>query len=88
MLEKIALLTGGRYYRSSYGELELDWFLDELAALDKKDLKSQVISRKRERYFAFALAAFVLLFVDAALPDRRLRRKSRAEKATPMEDAA
>jgi Ca-activated chloride channel homolog len=82
-LEKIALLTGGKYYRSSYGELELGWFIDELTKMDKKDLKSQVISRKRERYFAFAFAALALLLIEAALPDRRIRRKKEKEATGP-----
>ncbi len=82
-LQKIAETTRGKYYRSSYGELELGWFLEEIEKMDKKDLKSQVITRKRERYFVFALAALAMLAVDAALPERRWRRARR-----PDEDAA
>jgi len=87
-LEKIALVTGGKYYRSSYGEMELDWFIEQLAKMQKKDLKSQVISRKKERYFAFALAALVLLLGEAALPDRIVRSKRRKAKKGDSEKEA
>ncbi len=76
-LEKISLLTGGKYYRSSYDEMELDWFMKQLAGMEKKDLKSQVISRKKERYFAFAALALAVLAAEALLPDRRIRRKKK-----------
>jgi Ca-activated chloride channel homolog len=85
-LEKIALLTGGKYYRSSYDEMELDWFLDQLAKMEKKDLKSQVVSRKKERYFAFALAAMILLTLEGALPDRRIRRKKKTPPGLETEN--
>lgn len=80
-LEKIAKTTGGQYYRSSYGELELDWFLAEIDKMDKKDLRSQVITRKRERYFGFALAALAMLAFEAVLPDRRIRRRKDEDAA-------
>lgn len=82
-LQKIADTTGGKYYRSSYGELELGWFLEEIEKMDKKDLKSQVITRKRERFFVFALAAMMMLAVEAAWPERRVRGSRRSD-----EDAA
>ncbi|MCB9478005.1 MAG: VWA domain-containing protein [Deltaproteobacteria bacterium] len=86
-LESISRITGGTYYRSSYGEMELDWLIDELASMEKRDLKSQVMFRKKERFWPFAVAAFVLLTLEALLPDRPLR-KSRKKNVAPESSVA
>ncbi|MBZ0271458.1 VWA domain-containing protein [bacterium] len=88
-LKAVAEASGGAYYQSSYGEIELDWFLEEIARMEKKDLKSQVVTRKKDRFWLFAFAAFALLLIEAALPDGPLPRLSRrAERAPDEKEAA
>lgn len=74
-LEKIALLTDGKYYRVTMGEMELDKIYEDVSQLEKKELKSQEYSHYEDRYQYFLLIALVLLSVETVVPDRRRRKE-------------
>lgn len=70
-LEKIALQTGGKYYRASSSEAELDRIYDDISGMEKKELASLKFSQFEER-FQFVLAlAFVLLLIELLISERR-----------------
>ena len=70
-LQKIALIANGRYFRASLEESELDKIYAEIAGMEKKDLKSQMIVRYKNRYQWLLLPAILLLAGEAALSERR-----------------
>jgi Ca-activated chloride channel family protein len=65
LLQKVALATGGKYYRSSTGRMELRRILEDILKMEKKDLGSAQITRYQNRYQYVLLPAF-LLFAAAA----------------------
>ncbi len=69
-LEKIALQTGGKYYRASSGEDELDNIYDEIANMEKKELGSLQFSQFEDRFQYLVLLAFLLLMIEFLLPER------------------
>lgn len=70
-LAQIAVETGGRYYRATASERELDAIYDEISTLEKKELESRVFQNFEDR-FQFPLAvAIILLVAEAWISERR-----------------
>lgn len=70
-LQKIALETGGKYFRATPGELELDKIFDEISSMEKKDLEGTLVTRYDDRYqWPLALAIFLIL-LEFFLPERK-----------------
>jgi Ca-activated chloride channel family protein len=74
-LEKIALETGGKYYRASTGEAELKQIADDISKMDRKGLASQQFVQFEDRFQFLIGLALTLLVVEAALSDRRRLKK-------------
>ncbi len=73
-LQEAALKTGGKYYRATAGELELDKIFDDISKMERKELTGQFMARWEERFRWFLAAAFALLGVEFLLSERRKRR--------------
>lgn len=69
-LEKIALQTGGKYFRASSGEDELDKIYDEIAKMEKKELGSLQFSQFEDRFQYFIALALLLLLIEFVTPER------------------
>ena len=70
-LEYIALETGGRYYRATAGELELEEVAQVLGALSRGELGAELRTRYEERFqWPLALGLLALMF-ESILGDRR-----------------
>lgn len=69
LLQKMALVTGGKYYRSTSGEIELDRIYEEISSMDKKMLQSRFQSLYEDRYQYFAFIALLLLIAEFVLPE-------------------
>jgi len=74
-LEKIALETGGKYYRASPGEAELDKIYDDIAKMEKKALASQQFAQYEDRFQILVGIALFLLILELLLPERRKMKK-------------
>jgi Ca-activated chloride channel family protein len=74
-LEKIALETGGKYYRASPGEAELDKIYDDIAKMEKKALASQQFAQYEDRFQILVGIALFLLILELFLPERRKMKK-------------
>ncbi len=61
-LQKIALTTGGKYYRATAGELELDKVYDEISRMEKKELEGKLMMQYEDR-FQYPLFLAILLIV-------------------------
>ncbi len=73
-LEKIALLTDGKYYRSTIMGVELDRIYEDISKLEKKELKSRQYSQYEDRYQYFLLVAILALMAEGLLSDRRRKK--------------
>ena len=73
-LEKIALQTGGKYYRASSGEAELDRIYESISGMEKKELASLKFSQFEERFQYFLAVAFLLLMGELLLSERSTRK--------------
>ncbi len=72
-LQKLALTTGGKYYRSTAGEMELDKIFDEISGMEKKELEGALVTRYDDRYQWPLLIALVLLAIEFFLSERKRR---------------
>jgi Ca-activated chloride channel family protein len=70
-LEKIALQTGGKYFRSTSGEEELEKIYDLIFKMDKKELGSLQYSQFEDRFQYLVIFAIVLLGLDLFVSDRK-----------------
>jgi Ca-activated chloride channel family protein len=78
-LVDLATETGGRYFRATDTERELDVIENEISRMQQGELESRMFAYYEERFqvpLAFALA---LVFLESFLPDRVRRRKRGAE---------
>ena len=66
MLQEIANITGGRYFRAT-GNLKLQEIYDEIDQLEKSKIEVREFSRRSEEYKPFALAGILLLVVGFLL---------------------
>jgi Ca-activated chloride channel family protein len=73
MLQKIALITDGRYYHATASEFELDKIYDEISKMEKKELSSRLFTQYEDRFQYFLGAAFILLCVEFIIGDRKRR---------------
>lgn len=64
LLNQIAMITGGKYYRASSTDSEIDEIADTLNGFDKKEFASKIFERLQERYQLFLAVAFLLLFLE------------------------
>lgn len=69
-LEKIALETGGKYYRASAGEVELDKIYSDIEDMEKKELASQQFSQYEDRFQGLLGLALFLLVLEVLIPER------------------
>lgn len=70
-LEKIASTTGGKYFRATPEEAELDRIYAEISSGEKKELGSMQFTRFEDR-FQYFLALFILILLfETILPERR-----------------
>ncbi len=74
-LEKIALQTGGKYYRASGSEQELDKIYDEISKMEKKELGSVKYTQFEERFQYFLFLAMLCLVIEMLIPERRRVRE-------------
>ncbi len=61
-LQKMALITGGRYYHATKSEMELDKIARRIDAMEKRELVSRKFARYQDRcHYPLAVAFFLLL---------------------------
>jgi len=75
-LKKIALQTGGKYYRASSGEAELERIYEAISGMDKKELASLKFSQYEERFQYVLGIGLIFLVIEMLLAERR---KAKAE---------
>ena len=74
-LEKIALETGGKYYRASPGEVELGKIYDDIFEMDKKSLSSQQYAQFEDRFQVLLGFAIFFIVLEVLVPEKRRQKK-------------
>lgn len=77
-LQKIALATGGKYYRASPSELELDKIYDDISGMEKKELEGKLLLQYDDR-FQWPLAIAMIFIVWEVFIPERIKRKRAGE---------
>jgi Ca-activated chloride channel family protein len=80
-LQQIAEIGGGRYFHATADGSELGALVDELNALQKAKLSSQLEILGIERFQPFLLAALALMIAIELIPDRIVTRVTRKRAA-------
>jgi Ca-activated chloride channel family protein len=75
-LEKIALETGGKYYRATPGEAELNRIYDDILKMEKKSLSSKQFEQYEERFQWLVGIALFLLVLEVLIPERKRVKKA------------
>jgi len=70
-LEKIALQTGGKYYRASGGESELKKIYEEISKMEKKELASLKFSQYEDRFQYVLIFSIIFLIAEVFISERR-----------------
>jgi Ca-activated chloride channel family protein len=76
VLERIALETGGRYYRATTSEIEVEEIGQSLASLSQGELGSELRTRYEERFQIPLLVGWLALVAETMLGDRRRARRT------------
>ncbi|MFH1824647.1 MAG: VWA domain-containing protein [Candidatus Firestonebacteria bacterium] len=71
LLQKIALETGGKYYRATESEMELDRIYEDISNMEKKELKSTTYIKYENRYQIFVLFSVLLLLTEMIISERK-----------------
>ena len=75
-LEKIALLTDGKYYHASIGEMELSKVFQDIADMEKKELQSKKHVQYEDQFYYFLWPALLFLLLEFFLSDHRKLKKT------------
>jgi Ca-activated chloride channel family protein len=70
ILQEIALLTNGRYFRATPDGREVGFLLEAIGDLQTSELEGRFESRGIERFQVFLFLAVVALFAAELIPDR------------------
>ncbi len=74
-LEKIALETGGKYYRASPGEAELDKIYNDILKMEKKSLSSKQYTQFEDRFQPILALILILLGLEPMLSEKKRVKK-------------
>lgn len=69
-LQKIALTTGGKYYRSVTGETRLEKIYEEISKMEKKELASMKFAQYEDRFQYMLAFAIVFLVLELIISER------------------
>jgi len=75
-LSKIALQTGGKYFRISEQDQEIDEIAGLVAGMEGEELESQLFRRFQERFYWPLGFALLFLLAEALVPRERRARKA------------
>jgi Ca-activated chloride channel family protein len=74
-LERIASATGGRYYRATARESELEGLADEIAGMAGRQFEARQTTQFEEQYQIFLGLGLALLLIELLIPERRRVRE-------------
>jgi Ca-activated chloride channel family protein len=87
-LKKIAEATGGKYFAAGRGSVGMDQIRAEMQRMKQSELKARKITVHEERYASVLLLAFLLVLLEALLPEAWFARGLRTTPATNAAESA
>jgi Ca-activated chloride channel family protein len=78
-LQKIALTSGGKYYRASPSELELDKVYENIAKMEKKELEGKLLLQYDDRFQWPLAVALLFILWEVFIPERVRQMRKEAE---------
>jgi Ca-activated chloride channel family protein len=81
-LGRIAVTTGGRYFRATDRESEVEEIAELVAGMESKELSSKLFTQYEERYYWPLGIAIAFLTAETVLPRRRRRRKKQTANSS------
>lgn len=78
-LQKVALTTGGKYYRATPSELELDKIYEDISKMEKKELEGKLLLHYDDRYQWPLALAMIFMIWEVFVPERVRTRKGNQE---------
>lgn len=82
-LREVAETTGGRYFRAPRGQVGVDQIRAELRQMEQHDNEARQVTVHEARYALVLLPAFLLLLLEALLPEAWIGRRKRTPPAAP-----
>ena len=82
-LAQIATRTGGRYFRASTSESELDDLYGEISQMEKKELESRLYQNFEDRYQVPLSLAILLLAMEVWMTEKRKPGKTLLDRLVP-----
>lgn len=79
-LQKIALTTGGKYYRATPSELELDKIYEDIAKMEKKELEGKLLLHYDDRFQWPLALAMIFVIWEVFIPERVRTKKRNSEE--------
>jgi Ca-activated chloride channel homolog len=73
LLTKVALETGGEYFRAEGGNIDITLLLDKLGGLEKKQTSSRLNRQLEDRYQYFLFLGLLLLLIEYFIPETKRR---------------
>ncbi len=70
-LQQVAATANGKYFRLGSGTEELDFLVEELEGLEKRELSEKQVTDYKSYYYLFVLIGFVLLILEFLMAERR-----------------
>ena len=80
-LQKIALTTGGKYYRATPSELELDKIYDDISKMEKKELEGKLLLQYDDRFQWPLALAMIFVIVEVFIPER-VKKKTNDQRVS------
>jgi Ca-activated chloride channel family protein len=80
-LKKLAAATSGKYFAAGRGSVGMDQIRAEMRRMKQTELQSRKITVHEERYAPVLLLAFLLVLLEALLPEARFGRDKNTEPA-------
>jgi Ca-activated chloride channel homolog len=77
-LKQISEITGGRFFLSNNSQLAMDELYKQIYILEKKELEQGAYLRHKDQYQIFLLLAFIFLFFELLIFERKNKGKTKA----------
>lgn len=84
-LQEIAELTGGRYFAAGRGGVGIDQIREEMRQMHQEEVRASRVTVHEGRYAIILLPAFLLLVLEALLPDAWVGRRRKKKKSDEEE---
>ncbi|MFH1478330.1 MAG: VWA domain-containing protein [Candidatus Omnitrophota bacterium] len=70
-LQRIAVMTGGKYYNATPSEFELENIYEDISKMERKELSGRLFTQYEDRFQYFLAIALILVCLEFLIGDRK-----------------